>query len=282
MKIIFSRKGFDSTAGGFPSPIFPDGRLFSIPIPSSKDNCVYKDLDFHYKNDSIQSILNDLTQRNIHSKKWSECDYTTDTQCCHYDPMPFSDHEFSGIALGQVNSAESHLRKQGVDEGDIFLFYGWFKRVHKINGRWIYDIHQPDIHLIWSYMQINERIFLDSQDDQHIALNKYPFLAQHPHIGEQRGLKNSIYLSRKSSIFNYQDTRCLTDTKNYKGRATWRMPAVMNQPKAFSYLNDFSLDNDETIISYRGYGQEFVLDLDKVQSHEDKNLILTYIHSLIL
>ncbi|WP_267939832.1 hypothetical protein [Paraburkholderia flagellata] len=34
MKIIFSRKGFDSQYGGVPSPILPDGSLQTSPIPS--------------------------------------------------------------------------------------------------------------------------------------------------------------------------------------------------------------------------------------------------------
>jgi hypothetical protein len=33
MKIVFSRKGLDSGAGGFPSPII-DGRPISLPIPT--------------------------------------------------------------------------------------------------------------------------------------------------------------------------------------------------------------------------------------------------------
>jgi Nucleotide modification associated domain 3 len=33
MKLILSRKGFDSSHGGGPSPIRPDGRLLSFPIP---------------------------------------------------------------------------------------------------------------------------------------------------------------------------------------------------------------------------------------------------------
>nr|WP_275450862.1 hypothetical protein [Pseudomonas syringae] len=33
MRIILSRKGFDSAAGGCQGPILPDGRLFSLPIP---------------------------------------------------------------------------------------------------------------------------------------------------------------------------------------------------------------------------------------------------------
>ncbi len=33
MKIIISRKGFDSGSGGYPSPILPSGELCSLPIP---------------------------------------------------------------------------------------------------------------------------------------------------------------------------------------------------------------------------------------------------------
>ena len=34
MKVILSRKGFDSSNGGCPSPILPDGTLLSLPIPT--------------------------------------------------------------------------------------------------------------------------------------------------------------------------------------------------------------------------------------------------------
>ncbi len=33
-RLILSHKGFDSRSGGCPSPIFPDGTMFSLPIPS--------------------------------------------------------------------------------------------------------------------------------------------------------------------------------------------------------------------------------------------------------
>src|ERR1022692_1176811 len=33
MRIILSRKGFDSSSGGVPSPIFPDGTTLSLFIP---------------------------------------------------------------------------------------------------------------------------------------------------------------------------------------------------------------------------------------------------------
>ena len=44
MKIIFSRKGFDSVSGRVPSPILPDGRLLSLPIPDKGSSIRYDDL----------------------------------------------------------------------------------------------------------------------------------------------------------------------------------------------------------------------------------------------
>ena len=36
MKIIISRKGFDSKFGGTASPILPDGTMLSFPIPDEQ------------------------------------------------------------------------------------------------------------------------------------------------------------------------------------------------------------------------------------------------------
>ena len=46
MKIIISRKGTDSAAGGIPAPILPDGRLLSLPIPQKGMKPGYADLSF--------------------------------------------------------------------------------------------------------------------------------------------------------------------------------------------------------------------------------------------
>ena len=47
MKVILSRKGFDSANGGIASPIFEDGTMLSFPIPSKdhdKDKIAYEEL----------------------------------------------------------------------------------------------------------------------------------------------------------------------------------------------------------------------------------------------
>ena len=47
MKIILSRKGFDSSNGGIPSPILPDGTLLSLPIPAKLDTISFDDLNYN-------------------------------------------------------------------------------------------------------------------------------------------------------------------------------------------------------------------------------------------
>ena len=43
MKVILSRKGFDSANGGIVSPILEDGTMISFPIPSN-DSSSFNDL----------------------------------------------------------------------------------------------------------------------------------------------------------------------------------------------------------------------------------------------
>jgi hypothetical protein len=282
VKIIFSRKGFDATAGGFPSPIFPDGMLYSVPIPGSDEKYLYRDLEFKYEGDSIQSILNDLTGRQIRSNRATKpCDYSGSQQHCHHDPLLLQEEDFEGVILGQAGAAEGHLRNRNVGSGDIFLFYGWFKNIEKQRGRWIYSPESRDVHLIWSYMVVGDTAILDDNVQQGEALDRYPFIASHPHVGDQDGGKNRLYISKRSRRFAFHQKRCLTDVTNYLGRSTWRLPSCFDQPAAFSYLRDFSVRHDEVVISYRGFGQEFVLDLDLVRPRDDRELIIGYVNNLV-
>lgn len=56
MKVILSRKGFDSANGGIPSPILPDGTLLSLPIPSELDREI-KFSDIYYGEKSYYDII---------------------------------------------------------------------------------------------------------------------------------------------------------------------------------------------------------------------------------
>ena len=62
MKIILSRKGFDSGYGGMPSPILPDGTMLSMPIPSNGDLVKYCNL--YHQGLSYRDIICQLKQKN--------------------------------------------------------------------------------------------------------------------------------------------------------------------------------------------------------------------------
>ncbi len=74
MKIILSRKGFDSSNGGCPSPILPDGTLLSLPIPSKHDYIKYVDL--HRSGKSFFEIIKEINPRTRIKEHWR----------CHLDP----------------------------------------------------------------------------------------------------------------------------------------------------------------------------------------------------
>lgn len=73
MKVILSRKGFDSANGGILSPIFEDGTMLSFPIPGKDEekDCIRYD-ELFCGNICLKRIMDDLKYRGA--------------ECCHLDP----------------------------------------------------------------------------------------------------------------------------------------------------------------------------------------------------
>ena len=104
MRICFSRKGFDSTAGKVPSPIV-DGVPIVLPIPfDDRSESTYGSLE-------LGDIVTKATKGQLSAESR-----------CHEDPMF---HE-GRCAFGQRGIAQSHLHNRGMREGDVFLFFGLF------------------------------------------------------------------------------------------------------------------------------------------------------------
>ena len=127
MKIILSRKGFDSANGGIVSPIFEDGTMVSFPIPSD-DEDTYDSL--YYNGIPYSKILHDLRYKGGNH--------------CHVDPdldLSRRAKEIDGWfpAFGQWDAAASYLKNLGVAPGDIFLFFGNFHFVECKNGEYKYS-----------------------------------------------------------------------------------------------------------------------------------------------
>ena len=119
MKIILSRKGFDSKNGGVPSPILEDGTLISLPIPNN-DDLTYDQISAGDYN--LGKLVNDLTNGKI-----------KETAQAHLDPdlnIVSRNREAGWRPLfGQAKAALTHLARVG--KGDLFLFFGWFREAKR-------------------------------------------------------------------------------------------------------------------------------------------------------
>ena len=118
MKVILSRKGFDSSNGGYPSPILPDGTMLSLPIP---DDIGLSYSEIQYNGITYSEIIGQLTNNNFNEP------------ICHLDPDIRPDLRITPAenwfpAFGQVHSAQGVLRNTNVEIGDVFLFFGWFRK----------------------------------------------------------------------------------------------------------------------------------------------------------
>jgi len=193
MKIILSRKGFDSANGGYPSPILKDGKMVSLPIPSV-DSVKYSDLKLS-DGQTYFNLMNQLKPRILFRKKRL---LLANNQNCHLDPDIYpkiierEDQEHWKPCFGQINQAQSHLHKEGVKTNDLFLFFGWFRNTIK-DGSLHFDKYAPDLHVIFGYFQIG--VILPVNDKTKIP----DWLKYHPHASDEYRNKpnNTIYIARK-------------------------------------------------------------------------------------
>lgn len=162
MKISFSRKGFDSAAGGAPSPII-GGRPISLPIPTQhRSQTTYDDV-------GLGQIVSQATRGKV-----------AGSDLCHRDPM-FQDGR---CAFGQIAAAQSHLANQEFGIGDVFLFFGLFadescgERHHRIFG----------------YLRVSEAISLGAEPACPPCFNGFEH--RHPHTLGTWNDNNTLYFGR--------------------------------------------------------------------------------------
>ncbi len=258
MKIILSRKGFDSEAGGYASPIMPNGELQSMPIPSLNSNTTYDSVTSRYKNMSLCDIMRQLYPA---VKRDGERVRITKRMTCHLDPdldknaVP-RDYGWRG-GFGQINAAETVLENEGVESGDLFLFFGWFKHCYEDEFGELYLEKGNGQHVLFGYLQIDRRI--------HTAKDKVPsYLINHPHAEYAVPGNNAIYLARKKctwneqtpgyGLFKYDEELVLT--KKGMSRSRWDLPACFKNA-SISYHNKSSWKNGYFQSVCRG--QEFVI-----------------------
>ncbi len=264
MRIILSRKGFDSANGGCPSPILPDGELLSLPIPAD-DPLSYAEIGF--RGLSCAALLKQLNPKKSY-----------DT--CHLDPDIRPDMRLSRpagwrAAFGQTDAAQSHLKKHGIGKGDLFLFFGWFRRVcKKSDDRFSYVRDAPDLHVLFGYLQVET------------VLSRFADIAEfwwHPHADPARSnnKRNALYLAADAltfdpsmpgcGTFRFSENRVLTKPDQPK-RATWKeIPALMPE-NIVSRRKNSALNGG---LYYSGIWQEMILQENALSEEWAKSMIGT-------
>lgn len=265
MKIILSRKGFDSSAGGVPSPILPDGRIVSLPIPDPLSPIRYGEIGGDVRD--VGELVSNLTSGHIRRSTRAHLDpdlVATDR------PRP----EGWRPVFGQEGAAQGHLRNALVGPGDLFVFFGLFQHVIRRRGRWIFARDAPRVHLIWGWLQI-DRIVPVAACPESVRRR----VGDHPHLHHAATADNVLYLARRrlllpgvrsalagSGVFPRHE-RLLQLSDPFASRPSlWRLPAWLHPGQrrvALSYHRRptrWSKAGGVTRLRSAPRGQEFVLD----------------------
>ncbi len=268
MKIIFSRKGYDSANGGVPSPIFPDGTFCSLPIPADEEPRLGA---LRFGEFDLGQIIEQLTKRAGIGKSGVHLDPDLNK-----DAVPRKEGWLP--CFGQVDAAQSHLNKQHVEVDDLFLFFGWFREVTRLNGILSYLNGANDIHCLFGWLQIGKIYHPGAAENEPPS-----WAADHPHVKYKDNYSvktNTLYVAAErlqipglklrisgGGIFR-KFTKCLCLTESGQNRSVWRLPLGFYPEKGaapLSYHSDmkrWSKDKNGVLLKTVPIGQEFVLDID--------------------
>lgn len=223
MKIVFSRKGFDSSAGGCPSPII-DGRPAFLPIPEPAPSpTTYEAL-------GLGEIVEQATRGRI-----------TGDATCHDDPMFADGHCW----FGQAGSAQGHLRNNHVGTGDVFLFFGLFSE----------PATRERHHRIFGYMKVE---CCDPPDEVRLHPGWREPPRAHPHLSARDRTANTVYFGPGKIASSASPTLRLTRSGGPLNR--WTVPPWLGKA-GLTYHSGPERWIGRTELDSARRGQEFVSDV---------------------
>lgn len=266
MRIIFSRKGFDSSVGRVPSAILPDGTLISFPIPDPDPTRKRQYAELTPRGVNMGRLLADLL-----GSQYSQLG------AVHLDP----DLDATAIPrlpgwrpmFGQALAAEAHLQRLGVGAGDLFLFFGWFKQVEEVGGVYRYVKGAPDLHCLFGWLQVGQRVPVASMEALPTWGREHPHAKSPPYHPQN----DAIYVARERLNVDVQGDLgpgggvfpriapglILTAPGHTRSRwkvPYWFLPSGRTPLSYHSSPKRWIEDGKELHLCTVGRGQEFVLD----------------------
>jgi hypothetical protein len=177
--------------------------------------------------------------------------------------------------FGQTDTAQTHLEKNGVGVGDVFLFFGWFRQTAWESNVLKYASGAEDVHVIFGWLQIGE-IFKPSREKSRIP----EWACEHPHVSgaDVREENNTLYVaSPRLNLPGLEKALpgggafprlapALRLTAHGHTRSIWLLPAWFYPCEGRLALSchskptRWSRDSTGVLLESVGRGQEFVLD----------------------
>lgn len=267
MKIVLSRKGFDSKAGGGPSPILPDGTMLSLPIPEPSE---HEGAGVPYSSLRVRGGLSYLDlMLQLGYRRPDEI------RGAHVDPdlVAQATQRAEGWRpiFGQSHAAQTHLANAGVDVGDLFLFFGLFRRTVRRGEKVAWAAGSPRVQALFGYLEVGEKIPVGRS-----ITSELPWAADHPHLRDVDRTNNTIYIAADrlsvdgafpgAGTFRWSSKVCLSAAT--ETASVWRLPACFGPPEAkpLTYhldANRWQRNGDGTWrVQSVARGQEFVIEAD--------------------
>ena len=137
--------------------------------------------------------------------------------------------------LGQAGAAQSHLNNQGVSSGDVFLFFGLYRRVEKTAQGWRFVRGSPELHVLWGWLHVEQKYRVAD-----IGPNGLTWARHHPHLfSDHYDDRNTVYAASVKlelggngdrrdvtgwGVFPRFDQRLILTDPDGAGVSQWRLP----------------------------------------------------------
>ena len=249
--------------------------MFSLPIPSGDEETFehlqHGDID-------IETVVTGITNGRMSGRdRVPHLDPDLNFNTYRYRKGRANWQKWRGM-LGQAGIAQSHLNNQGVASGDVFLFFGLYRRVEETVQGWSFIKGTPDLHVLWGWLQIDQKYRVAD-----IGPDDLTWARHHPHLSrDYHDDRNTVYAASTKldlgsvddqceiagwGVFPKLDQRLVLTNPNGAGVSNWRLPRWFypdgNKPP-LTYHPDprrWRRDANHGYLRSVGRGQEFVLDL---------------------
>ena len=200
---------------------------------------------------NIGQVVEDLTRNQ--PTRWTSEDWTYVSPDIR-EPFQSNIQGQTGI-VGAAGPQQGHLRKQGVGKGDLFLFFGLFRRVEQVAGRWQFVRRAPRQHVLFGWLQVGAIQMIDGDGPGQAVW----------YVATDRLTLSDDIGGPGAGVFPLFHERLLL-SKPGGSASQWRLPHWFypEPPKApltYHPRHLWRRGNEYAYVQRRGPGQEFVLDM---------------------